>query len=71
MAKHSVTMDLPSREVKNAPVEFPVLMNDKKLGTLQVSNGRIAWLPKSAQKNRLSLNWTEFAALMEERGKSW
>jgi hypothetical protein len=68
MAKHDVTIDLPTRLVLRQDVTFVVWSDDVKLGELQVSKGSIDWLPGNA-RTRYRMRWERFDELMKDGGR--
>lgn len=66
---HDVRVKLSTAVVRNKDFEVIVKTDSGKLGTLLISKGNLEWLPKGNYVNRRQLTWTQFAALMDERGK--
>ena len=66
---HVVTLDIATKFVLHKDVKIEVKNDDGKLGTLLVSKGNVEWLPAGNSVNKRRLTWTNFAALMEEKGK--
>jgi hypothetical protein len=62
------TFSLGKNTGKNAGAEITVFGKDGKpqLGTIKIGSGSFEWWGKKAKKNRLHLNWYEFATVMEE-----
>jgi hypothetical protein len=69
MAKHDVTIDLPTRFVLHSDVTFAVWSDEAKLGELQVSKGSIDWLPGNG-RTRYRMRWEKFNDLMREEGRA-
>ena len=71
---HEVSAKLHTKVVAHKDLEIEVkTVNDgksSKLGTLLVSKGNIEWLPKGNSVNKKRLTWVQFAALLEEQGKT-
>ena len=57
---------------KDLEIEVKTIADGKpsKLGTLLISKGNIEWLPKGNYVNKKRLTWVQFAALVEDQGKS-
>lgn len=68
MAKHTVTFNLPERELGKADVEFLIKRDGKVFGTLRISNGSLVWIPKNKQYG-YKLVWTKLAELAEANGE--
>ena len=66
---HVVTLDIATKFVLHKDVKIEVKNDDGKLGTLLVSKGNVEGLPAGNSVNKRRLTWTNFAALMEEKGK--
>lgn len=69
MAIHDVTFTVPDRPLGKTDIEFAVVANGEKLGTLRVSKGSLVWYPKKGQ-NGLKISWAKFDALMRENGRA-
>ena len=67
---HEVTMDVSTRIVRHKDVNIEVKKDGAKLGTLMISQGNIEWVPAGNYVNKKRLSWTQFADLMEERGRN-
>lgn len=71
---HEVSAKLHTKVVSHKDLEIEVKTIDdgkpSKLGTLLVSKGNIEWLPKGNSVNKKRLTWVQFAALIEEQGKT-
>ena len=67
MAKHTVSVSLPERELGRADAEFSVKADGKALGQLKISNGAAVWTPKGKQYGQ-KLTWQKLAQLFEEHG---
>ena len=68
MANHAVKFTVPERELGRADVVFGVKVDGEHLGRLKVSNGAVVWVPANG-KYGYRISWSEFAAIMKERGK--
>jgi hypothetical protein len=71
---HEVNAKLHTKVVAHKDLEIEVKTIDggksSKLGTLLISKGNIEWLPKGNSVNKKRLSWVQFAALVEEHGKT-
>lgn len=71
---HEVSAKLHTKVIahKDLEIEVKTIDGDKssKLGTLLISKGNIEWLPKGNSVNKKRLSWAQFAALVEEHGKT-
>ena len=72
---HEVTAKLHTKVVAHKDLEIEVKTisdskHSKKLGTLLISKGNIEWLPKGNSVNKKRLTWVQFAALIEDQGKT-
>ncbi len=71
---HEVSAKLYTKVVAHKDLEIEVKTIDggkpSKLGTLLISKGNIEWLPKGNSVNKKRLSWIQFAALVEEHGKT-
>ncbi len=67
MARHEVTVDLPTRLVLHSDVTFVVWSDETKLGELQVSQGSIDWVPGNG-RTRYRVPWEKFHELMVKEG---
>ena len=71
---HEVSAKLHTKVVAHKDMEIEVKTIDdgkpSKLGTLLISKGNIEWLPKGNSVNKKRLSWVQFAALVEEHGKT-
>jgi hypothetical protein len=68
MAKHTVTFNLPERELGKADAEFAVRRDGKAFGSLRISNGSVVWVPKNKQYG-YKLDWKVFSELAEANGQ--
>ena len=68
MAKHTVTIDVPKRQVSRADVKFQVKADEKVLGTLTVSKGAVVWFPFGT-KYGYKMGWTKFHRFMKEEAR--
>jgi hypothetical protein len=70
---HSISVKIPKAvELENSDVVVLVKVDGEKLGTLSMSRGSIDWLPKgkkAGKQHEASMNWSDFAALMEGKKK--
>jgi hypothetical protein len=71
--RHKVEVDLCNYSaitLGKPDIIINVSLASGKIGTLLISKGNIEWKtsPKSVKKHRLT--WSQFAAKMEEQGKS-
>ena len=64
---HDVVFRSPECKLGVADVVFNVKMG-KKVGTLKVSKGSVAWYLPNAKKGK-RLSWSEFSELMENSPK--
>ena len=71
---HEVSAKLHTKVVAHKDLEIEIKTIDdgtsSKLGTLLISKGNIEWLPKGNFVNKRRLTWIQFAALIEEKGKT-
>lgn len=71
---HEVSAKLHTKAVahKDLEIEVKTIADGKstKLGTLLISKGNIEWLPRGNSVKKKRLSWVQFAALMEEQGKT-
>jgi hypothetical protein len=71
---HEVSAKLHTKVVAHKDLEIEIKTIDdgksSKLGTLLISKGNIEWLPKGNSVNKKRLSWVQFAALVEEHGKT-
>lgn len=56
-------------EIGNGDVVIEVKENGQKTGDVLISKGAIEWFPAGNSRNKLRLNWSEFAKVMREHGK--
>jgi len=63
MAKHTVTVDVPKRQITRADVKFQVKADGKMLGTLTVSKGAVVWFPFKT-KYGYKMGWKKFNQIM-------
>lgn len=64
--KHTATLSTGSLQIKKGGLEITVDADDKRFGTLVISNGTIAWYPKGikAKRNAYFLSWERFQEVM-------
>ena len=71
---HEVSAELHTKVVAHKDLENEVktINSEKpsKLGTLLITKGNIEWLPKGNSVNKKRLTWVQFAALIEDQGKT-
>ena len=71
---HEVSAKLFTKVVahKDLEIEIKTLKNGKssKLGKLLISKGNIEWLPRGNSVNKKRLSWAQFAALLEDEGRT-
>jgi hypothetical protein len=71
---HEVIAKIHTKIVAHKDLEIEVKTitdgNSSKLGTLLISKGNIEWLPKGNSVNKKRLTWSQFAALVEDKGKT-
>ncbi len=71
---HEVSAKLYTKVVahKDLEIEVRTVSDGKaaKLGTLLISKGNVEWLPKGNSVNKKRLSWAQFAALIEDQGKT-
>ena len=71
---HEVSAKLFTKVVahKDLEIEIKALKNGKssKLGKLLISKGNIEWLPRGNSVNKKRLSWAQFAALLEDEGRT-
>lgn len=69
MPNHEVSLEIKHAvNIGNKDVEFPVRVDDRPLGRLQISRRSIDWLPSPNSQNGFAMSWSDFAALMEKHG---
>lgn len=66
---HEVRVKIDTAVVGSKDFEIVVKTDNVKLGTLLISKGNIEWRPTKHSVNKNRLTWTQFAKLMEERGR--
>jgi len=69
MARHEITMSIPSHDVVNKDVTITVKSNDVRLGKIKVSKGSIDWWPKRNTTNFYTMSWERFQEVMEANGR--
>jgi len=67
MADHRIRMTVPWHELGSRDVQFEVFVDNEKRGELHISEGGIDWWPRAAKTHKVSLTWTQFERVMEER----
>ena len=69
MAEHDVELKISHPiNIAHKDVEFPVKVDGKPLGRLQISKGSIDWVPSPKSKSGHWLSWGEFADVMANHG---
>lgn len=68
MARHDVKFSVPGRPLGKADIDFDVMADNAKLGTLRVSKGSLVWYRTKGQKG-LKISWAKFGELMGEHGR--
>jgi hypothetical protein len=66
---HRVDFTVPERPLGNADVTFWVKRDSNLLGRLEISKGKIVWVPRNARTG-YELGWQKFDELMQEHGKN-
>lgn len=61
---HNVTFRVPNRKLGREDIRFDVYDEERKIGTLLVSKGAIAWRPGHAKK-LYTARWETFDNLMK------
>ena len=64
MAQHTVTLEVPKRQISRADVKFQVKADEKLLGTLTVSKGAVVWFPHKT-KYGYKMGWKKFDEIMQ------
>ena len=65
MAKHTVILEVPKRQISRADVKFQVKADGKMLGTLTISKGAVVWFPFGT-KYGFKMGWTKFHNFMKD-----
>ena len=65
--KHNVWFSVPERKIQRSPIEFRVWRDGKRHGTLQISNGKVAWFFDGKSWGH-SVGWSEIANLLKNNG---
>ena len=65
MAKHTVTVEMPKRQVSRTDVKFRVKADGKVLGTLTVSKGAVVWFPFGTKYGH-KMGWKKFNEFMKD-----
>jgi hypothetical protein len=68
MARHSVRITMPERKIQKKDVEFIVIRNGARLGTLSVSQGTVDWTPANGQRP-YKVGWKRFDQIMRDSGR--
>jgi len=69
MAKHKVYMTQATKEVHKKDVEFEVFADDRKLGTLMISQGGVEWKSRyGGAAGSASMGWERFVQVLKESG---
>ena len=66
--EHKVTFSIPDRKLGKASIVFKVLRGGERFGTLNISKGRLVWIPKGQQKG-YRISWKSFDSFAQEQGK--
>ena len=66
---HSVDFTVPERPLGNSDVQFYVKRNGNILGRLQISKGKVVWVPRNSRRG-YELTWQKFDELMQENGQN-
>jgi hypothetical protein len=72
MPKHRVQCQLEVKEMNRNgdSLYLEIYGDEEKLGTLLIGQGSFTWYARNAKKATVDMNWTRFAALMDECAKS-
>ena len=65
MTQHTVTLEVPKRQISRADVKFQVKADEKVLGTLTVSKGAVVWFPYKT-KYGYKMGWKKFDKIMKD-----
>jgi hypothetical protein len=63
---HEVKFSIPKRTLGKSDVEFDVMENGSKLGTLKISKGSLVWFPSGTTYGH-KMGWAKFDSLMQEK----
>ena len=70
MPTHDVSLGIPKPiELGRVDIEVEVRSDGELLGKIRISKGAIDWMPPYKSKMAYSMDWEEFAEVMQERGK--
>ena len=67
--KHSVTFDIPTRDLGKADIHFQVKVDGKVLGKLEVSKGSVVWYPKDLTYGHKA-TWSKLDEMMKDLPRS-
>jgi hypothetical protein len=65
---HKVTFSVPERSLGREDIEFVVMRDGVRFGTLLVSKGAVEWRPTN-KVYRQRLDWERFDQVMRESGR--
>ena len=65
---HKVTFSVPERSLGREDIEFVVMRDGARFGTLLVSKGAVEWRPTNKVYRR-KLSWSKFDQLMRTIGR--
>lgn len=67
---HDVKFSIPKRTLGKSDVEFDVMKDGAKLGTLKVSKGSLVWFPSGTTYGH-KIGWGKFHELMQTNAKRY
>jgi len=68
--EYDVKFSVNQREVTKEPIEFLVNCDGKRLGTLEISKGRVTWKAKYGVKpNTYKFTWEQFDKHIRDDGE--
>jgi hypothetical protein len=59
MAKHTVSFELPKREMGKVDADFYIQKDGTKLGQIRISKGGLDYYPAN-RKKAIKISWTQF-----------
>lgn len=62
---HNIEFSVPRRKLGGSDIEFQVKRNGAVLGTLKVSNGSLAWLPRKTTVGH-RMGWVKVSKVMRD-----
>jgi len=65
---HTVTFNVPERSLGREDIQFVVMRDGVRFGTLLVSKGAVEWRPTNKVYRR-RLRWERFDQLMQASGR--